>query len=175
MPRAGPRAVMGFGGPFRRRRDGRYSVDVDPKIRTVLAAVAQQLGPMIEAGDAATTRLFPPAYVGEERAPDEAGYRSLVDGALRNHHHRALDVLIETSSSETLSGEELDAWLSAIGSMRLVLGTRLDVSEDMDPPGPGDPKETEYAVYDLLGMVQAAIIDELASGLPDEGAPDRAL
>ena len=166
---------MGFGAPLRRRRDGRYAVDVDPKLRTVLASVAQQLGPMIDADDPATTRLFPPAYVGEDTAADEEGYRALVDGALRNHHHRALDVLVATASAETLTGEELDAWLSAIGSMRLVLGTRLDVSEDMEPPEAGDPRETEYAVYDLLGMVQAAIIEELASGLPDEGAPERAL
>ena len=126
---------MGFGGPFRRRRDGRYTVDVDPKLRTVLASVAEQLGPMIDADDPATTRLFPPAYVGEDTERQEAGYRALVDGALRNHHHRALDVLVETASAPTLTAGELEAWLSAIGSMRLVLGTRLDVSEDMDPPG----------------------------------------
>jgi hypothetical protein len=166
---------MGFGGPFRRRRDGRYTVDVDPKLRTVLASVAEQLGPMIDADDPATTRLFPPAYVGEDTERQEAGYRALVDGALRNHHHRALDVLVETASAPTLSAGELEAWLSAIGSMRLVLGTRLDVSEDMEPPGPGDPAETEYAVYDLLGWVQAAIIEELASELPEDGAPERAL
>ena len=33
-----------------------------------------------------------------------------------------------------LTESELNAWLSAVGSMRLVLGTRLDVSEDMAPP-----------------------------------------
>ena len=70
---------------------------------------------------------------------------------------------------------ELDAWLSAIGSMRLVLGTRLDVHEEMEPPAPGDPTEPEYAVYDLFGAVQAAIIEVLASSLPDGGAPERAL
>ena len=106
---------------------------------------------------------------------EETGYRSLVDEALRNHHHRSLGVLIDTASADVLTAEELGAWLSSIGAMRLVLGTRLDVSEDMDPPAAGDPTEAEFAVYSLLSAVQAAIIDVLASELPDEGAPERAL
>jgi hypothetical protein len=167
--------MMVFAGPFKRRRDGRYAVRLDPKVRTVLASVAEQLGPMIDTEDDATARLFPPAYLGEERAVEETGYRSLVDEALRNHHHRSLGVLIDTASADVLTAEELGAWLSSIGAMRLVLGTRLDVSEDMDPPAAGDPTEAEFAVYSLLSAVQAAIIDVLASELPDEGAPERAL
>jgi hypothetical protein len=166
---------VAFASPFRRRRDGRYTVRLDPNLRTVLASVAAQLGPMIDAGDEATTRLFPPAYLGDDQAGEEAGYRSLVDGALRNHHHQALGVLIDTVRADVLSEDEMDAWLSSIASMRLVLGTRLDVSEGMEPPAPGDPSEPEYAVYDLFGELQFAITEVLASSLPDEGAPERAL
>lgn len=158
--------------PFRRRRDGRYTVRLDRNLRVVLVSVARQLGPMIDAGDRATTRLFPPAYAGEEHAHHEDGYRELVDGPLRNHHHRALDVLAATADADTVTSEELDAWLSAVGSMRLVLGTRLDVVEGMDPPDVGDPKADEYAVYELLGAVQAAIIDVVAADLPPEGVPE---
>jgi len=166
---------MVFAGPFKRRRDGRYTVRLDPNVRTVLASVAGQLGPMIDEDDVDTTRLFPPAYLGGDQAREEAGYRDLVDGALRNHHHRALDILVDTASAETLSPEELAAWLSAVGSIRLVLGTRLDVTEEMVPPPPGDPAEAEFAVYELVGEIQAAIVDVLASELPDEGAPESAL
>ncbi|MGO9027760.1 MAG: DUF2017 family protein [Acidimicrobiales bacterium] len=166
---------MAFASLFRRRRDGRYTVRLDHNLRVVLVSVAQQLGPMIDAGDKATTRLFPPAYTGEDTAQQEQEYRTLVDGALRNHHHRALDTLINTAHADTLSAEELDAWLSAIGTMRLVLGTRLDVIEDMEPPEPGDPAGDEFVLYDLLGTVQANIIEVLASQLPDEGTPERAL
>ena len=41
-----------------------------------------------------------------------------------------------TAEAESLSEEEFLAWLDAVGSLRLVLGTRLDVHEDMEPPIP---------------------------------------
>ena len=70
---------------------------------------------------------------------------------------------------------ELDAWMSAVGSLRLVLGTRLDVSEDMVAPDPEDPMAPEYALYELLGQLQYLMIEVLASQLPDEGRPEGSL
>ncbi len=166
---------MAFATPFRRRRDGRYTVRLNANVRTVLAAIAGQVLPMVDSDDAATTRLFPPAYIEEGRAGEEEAYRSLVDSALRGHHHQAFDTLVATASAESLSSAELDDWLSAVNSMRLVIGTRLDVSEGMDPPPPGDPHEPEYAVYELLGVVQSSIVDALATELPDEGTVEGTL
>ena len=59
--------------------------------------------------------------------------------------------------------------------MRLVLGTRLDVSEDMAPPDPEDPTAPEYALYELLGQLQYLMIEVLAADLPEEGRPEGAL
>jgi hypothetical protein len=56
--------------------------------------------------------------------------------------------------------------------MRLVLGTRLDVSEDMAPPDPEDPTAPEYALYELLGQLQYLMVEVLAAGLPPEGRPE---
>ena len=42
----------------------------------------------------------------------------------------------------------------------------------MAPPAPDDPSAPEHALYDLLGMVQAAVIDALAAEFPEEGRPD---
>lgn len=164
---------MAFASPIRRRRDGRYTVRLPAQVRTMLAALAEQMVPMIDSEDPAVTRLFPPAYIGEDTADAEKQYRSLVDGALHNHHHQAVQVLSDTVNADTLTSDELSGWLSAIGSMRLVIGTRLDVSEDMEKPPPGDPSESEHAVFDLLGMLQATIVDVLAEDLPDEGEPAR--
>ena len=83
--------------------------------------------------------------------------------------------MAETANAEIIDESELNAWLSAIGSMRLVLGTRLDVSEDMSPPDPDDPTAPEYALYDLLGQLQYLIIEVLAGDLPEEGQPEGAL
>ena len=97
------------------------------------------------------------------------------DSALVNHHRQAFAVVAETAEADTLSEAELEAWLSAVGSMRLVLGTRLDVSEDMTPPDPADPTAPEYALYELLGQLQYLMIEVLAADLPEEGRPEGAL
>jgi Domain of unknown function (DUF2017) len=161
--------------PIRRRRDGRYAVKLDPSVRAALAAMAEQLSPVISAGEPVTRRLFPPAYPGEDQRGAEAGYRALVDSALVSHHQRAFAVVAETADAETLTEDELNTWLSAVGTMRLVLGTRLDVSEDMEPPDPGDPMAPEYALYELLGQLQFLMIEVLSAGLPEEGRPEGAL
>jgi hypothetical protein len=161
--------------PIRRRRDGRYAVKIDPGVRAVLATMSEQLSPMLSPDDPMTRRLFPPAYPGENDQGAEQEYRTLVDSALVSHHQQAFAMVAETANAETLSESELNAWLSAVGSMRLVLGTRLDVSEDMAPPEPEDPIAPEYALYELLGQLQFLMIEVLSADLPDEGRPEGAL
>jgi hypothetical protein len=158
--------------PFRRRRDGRYVVKLDPSVRSILVTLAEQLSPALEGDEPMTRRLFPPAYTGEDLAKEEAEYRTLVDGALVSHHRGALAILIETAHEDTLTESEFNAWLSSIGSMRLVLGTRLDVSEDMDEPAPDSPTAPEYALYELLGQLQYLMIEVLGALLPPEGRPE---
>jgi hypothetical protein len=161
--------------PIKRRRDGRYAIKLDPSVRAVLVTMSEQLAPTLSPDDPMTRRLFPPAYPGQDEAKAELEYRTLVDNALVNHHRTAFTVMAETAHADILTQEQLDAWLSAIGSLRLVLGTRLDVSEDMETPDPSDPIAPEYALYELLGQLQYLMIDVLASQLPDEGRPEGAL
>jgi hypothetical protein len=161
--------------PIRRRRDGRYAIKLDPSVRAVLTAMSEQLSPMIDPGEPMTQRLFPPAYPDQGDRTAEQEYRTLVDNALVNHHREAFAILAETAEAETLTEPELNAWLSAVGSIRLVIGTRLDVSEDMTPPEPSDPTAPEYALYELLGQLQYLMIDVLAADLPEDGRPEGGL
>ncbi len=161
--------------PIRRRRDGRYAIKLDPSVRTVLVTMCEQLSPVLGTDDPMTKRLFPPAYPTSGFEDVERDYRALVDNALISHHREAFAVLAETANADTLSEPELHSWMSAIESVRLVLGTRLDVSQDMEPPDPEDPTAPEYALYELLGQLQYLMIEVLAAELPDEGEPDGAL
>jgi hypothetical protein len=163
---------MGFLSPIRRQRDGRYRLRLDPAVRALLKSVPEQLLPVLGSDDPMVRRLYPPAYVGEENAEAEADYRQLVGGVLENHHRQALETVIATADADTLSAEELNRWLAAVGSIRLVLGTRLDVSEDMEEPEGEDPRLPEFALYQLLSVLQEAIIEVLAAELPVDGAPD---
>jgi hypothetical protein len=161
--------------PIRRRRDGRYAIKLDPSVRAVLSTMSEQLSPMIDPDEPMTRRLFPPAYTDQGDRAAEREYRSLVDSALVNHHRQVFAVVAETAEAESLSQAELNAWLSAVGSIRLVLGTRLDVSEDMTAPDPSDPTAPEYALYELLGQLQYLMIEILSAELPEEGRPEGAL
>jgi hypothetical protein len=161
--------------PIRRRRDGRYVVRLDPNARIVLADLARQLPEAIAARDPMVRRLFPPAYPAAELAGAEHEYRELVDAALVNHHTEALATLVATAQADTLSEAEFQAWLDAVGSLRLVLGTRLDVHEDMEAPAPDDPKAAEYGLFVFLGELQYLMVEVLADDLPDGGRPEGAL
>jgi hypothetical protein len=158
--------------PIRRRRDGRFVIRLDANARVVLADLARQLPDAIASRDPMVRRLFPPAYASAELAEAEREYRELVDTALVNHHSQSLDVLVATAQADTLSESEFHAWLDAIGSLRLVLGTRLDVHEDMEAPDPGDPAAAEYGLFVFLGELQYLMVEVLADELPDEGRPE---
>ncbi len=161
--------------PIKRRRDGRYVIRLDANARVVLANLAAQLPEALTSRDPMVRRLFPPAYTTDDHAAAEEDYRELVDAALVNHHVRSLEMLVATAEADSLSEEEFGAWLDAIGSLRLVLGTRLDVHEDMDAPDPQDPKAAEYGLFVFLGELQYLMVELLAEDLPDEGRPEGAL
>ena len=120
-------------------------------------------------------RLFPPAYTAEDQTAAERDYRELVDTALANHHRQVpRDPGGHRRGRLTERGEFL-AWLDAVGSLRLVLGTRLDVHEDMEAPDPQDPRAAEYGLFVFLGELQYLMVELLAADLPDEGRPEGAL
>ena len=56
------------------------------------------------------------------------------------------------------------AWMRALNEVRLVLGTRLDVSEEGDerPLDDTDPRWEAFAVYDYLTHLQAEIVEALS-------------
>jgi hypothetical protein len=53
-----------------------------------------------------------------------------------------------------------------LNDLRLVLGTRLDVTEEMDfDLDPSDPSAAELAVYAYLSWLQEQLVEALAAGL----------
>ena len=78
--------------------------------------------------DPLARRLFPPAYPDDPER--EAAYELLAGEELRSSRRAALEVMRTTATSEVLTESEVTAWLQSVNALRLVLGTRLDVSED---------------------------------------------
>lgn len=155
---------------FARDRHGRYRTGLGSNEREVLKALPRQVQGLLETQDPSVKRVFPVAYPQDERAESE--YREMMDAQLLQKHEQTLDTLAATVDSPTLDEEEIHQWLDALEVLRLVLGTQLDVTEDVVVIDDLDPRAEQFAVYRYLSMLQGEIIDSLADALPDGGVDD---
>jgi Domain of unknown function (DUF2017) len=117
-------------------------------------------------GDPALARLLPDAYRDDPASAGE--FRRLTESALRRDKVSAADRLLATLPGEGSGEVRLDAeltetWLSTINDVRLALGTRLEVSEEMAEPDPEDPDAPAYVVYLWLTELQGVLV-EVADG-----------
>lgn len=168
---------------FRRRRTG-YELRLPDDERAVLDDVLGQLesylsppepGPVQDPlaqlvgipeeverpTDPAMLRLFPDAYDN----PDEAGdFRRFTESDLRRQRAeragRARGTLSRVAGDGRvpLDAQEAQDWLTALNDIRIVLGTRLGVTEDESelPAVDGAP-----ALYDWLTWLQATLVEAL--------------
>jgi Domain of unknown function (DUF2017) len=79
---------------------------------------------------------------------------------------RAIDVMERTVDAPRLTEDELTDWLAAINDLRLVLGTRLDVTEDLSELdlAPDDPRTPSLAIYAYLSYLEEEVVRALAGG-----------
>ena len=83
---------------------------------------------MLQTDDPSLRRLFPPAYTDDDDANDE--FQRLMREELLEGKLAALEIVEQTAGADHLTGEQLEGWLGALESLRLFLGTQLDVSEE---------------------------------------------
>lgn len=116
--------------------------------------------------DPALARLLPDAYRDD---PDAAGeFRRLTEGSLRRDKVGAAERMLAALPGDgpgevRLDPETTETWLSTINDVRLALGTRLEVTEEMAEPDPEDPDAPAYVVYLWLTELQGVLI-EVADG-----------
>jgi hypothetical protein len=159
-------------GIFRRERvrrtgHGTYRVRLPEPERDLLASLAEQLRELLTetTDDPTVRRLFPTAY--NEDPERDREYQQLVRDDLLEGRLAVLATLEATLAADELDEAELTAWLRALNDVRLVLGTRLDVSEDLREVDADDPDAPAYAVYEYLGFLLTEVVDALAAGLPE--------
>ena len=151
---------------------GRYSISLPKRERELLVNLTEQLRDALLAttDDPSLRRLFPTAY--HEDPERDREYQQLVRDELLERRLAALALVEETVSTGRLDEAGLTSWLTALNDLRLVLGTRLDVSEDDPEVDPDDPDAPAYAVYHYLGMLVGEVVDALESDLPPPSEPD---
>ena len=147
-----------------RRKDGTYRIHLPNEEREILAALPGQLREALVAGEPTLYRLFPPAHPDDDAA--NAEYAHLVGKGLLEGKLLALDELERTAHEETLDANGLATWLGALESLRLVLGTQLDITEesygvfDVD-----DPDAPRLALYHWLSWLQEEVVQAMSTSL----------
>lgn len=155
-----------------RTRQGTYAVRLPAPERDLLRNLVEQLRELLEVttDDPSVRRLFPTAY--HEDPERDREYQQLVRDELLERRLAALETVEETAAADELDEHQLTAWLTALNDLRLVLGTRLDVSEDQPELGEDDPDAPAMAVYGYLSVLLGDIVDALADDLPPPMEPE---
>jgi hypothetical protein len=151
---------------------GRYAIDLPEPERQLLVDLVGQLRDVLLAttDDPSLRRLFPTAY--HEDPDRDREYQQLVRDELLEGRLAALATVEESAAAHALDEVGLTGWLTALNDLRLVLGTRLDVSEDDAEVDPDDPDATAHVVYHYLGMLLGEVVDALAGDLPPPAEPE---
>ncbi|MPQ98322.1 DUF2017 family protein [Modestobacter sp. I12A-02628] len=157
--------------PFTRTRDGLVA-RLDRAEVDVLGLLCDQLEQLLDAdaedagGDPVLARLLPPGHRGDPEVA--ADYRSLTEGALREGKADDLAVVRATlpvgGGDLQLDTDQARAWLRSTNDLRLALGTRLDITEDTEPPAEvTSDEEQQLAVYYWLTAVQGSLVDAVTA------------
>lgn len=156
---------------IKRQRNGRYRVELPADERAVLGALPGQLREALAEDEPTVYRLFPPAFADDPAA--NVDYHRLVGESLLDGKLAALRELERTAAADELTSEELEGWLGAVESLRLVLGTQLDVSEETyEQFDPTSPDAHRLALYHWLSWLQDEVVHALSSSLPANNRQD---
>jgi hypothetical protein len=152
-----------FRRAIRRRSDGTFDVRLTADERQLLRQVMDELRAVIteEVDDPSLRRLFPPTY--GEAVMREAAYQAMAGDELRKARLFAIETIAATAERDRLTEEEAVRWAQALNALRLVIGTRLDVTEDASPPAPNDADAPAWALYHYLSVLLEEIVDAIGS------------
>lgn len=148
-----------------RKPDGRYRLELPFEEQEVLRTLPAQLREILDSDDPSLRRLFPPAYEDDEKG--NAEYAQLMRGELLEGKRAALEVLEQTVDADMLDEEQMLAWLGALESLRLVLGTAIGVTEETyaELVSDDDAEAAELALYGYLSWLQEQAVAALAANL----------
>ena len=145
-------------------RHGTYRLNLPDEERQLLAHLLPQVKELVttpvEESDDRVKRLFPVAYAND--AEHDAEYQHYMRDELVASRVAAIDIVLETIEAKDITESQLMAWMRSVNSVRLVLGTMLDIQEDdAQELLPTDPQFGEHALYDYLSYLLEQIIEAI--------------
>ena len=158
--------------PFRAARGGDVVARLEPAEAGIVGLLLDQLEQLLDAdaddvgGDPVMARLLPDGHRGDPELA--ADYRDLTEASLRSGKADDLAMVRATLPPDggevRLDPEQAAAWLRTTNDLRLAMGTRLDVSEDTEPPEEITGEEDQQlAVYYWLTALQGSLVDALVA------------
>ena len=139
-----------------------FTLHIGADERAVVASLLGELRGMQTDPDAAdaVTRLFP--VVHPDDPEQEAEWQRLMRDELITSRRAAIDTVIAVlerpGRKVPLDEDEMSAFIQSINSIRLVLGTILDVGEDEDEIAEELLDSPEYGLYGYLSFVLDASV-----------------
>ena len=151
--------------PIDRARSGKFRLNIDDNTRAVLLKLADELAALDKEHDATSPimrRLHPAAYHQDPEHDEE--YQRLMSDELRASRASAIDEMRSALAVDELTEPQVYSLMRSCNSMRLVIGTQLNVSEDEDADIPEDhPMAPFYDVYEYLGYLIECAVRALSS------------
>ncbi|GIH74830.1 DUF2017 domain-containing protein [Planobispora longispora] len=122
------------------------------------------IGPSEQPTDPVLARLFPSAYEDHELS---AEFRRYTETTLREGKRADARTMLDSAAPGTveLTREQAQAWMRALNDVRLALGTRLEVTEEIHDELAGmpedDPRYPAFVTYDWLTYLQDTLVRAL--------------
>ena len=150
------------------KKGDRFQVRLGKRERELLVELCRQSRALLEtedpSSDPAVARLFPAAYQDDPLRNLE--YETSLGGAPRTGKLEALDTVERTATARALSEEEFLSWMGVVNDLRLVLGTRIEVTEEStEEEFPAGGPRDAFQVYQFLGWLLQEML--FALGEPD--------
>ena len=142
---------------------GGYDLRLTAPERDLLRSLAPEMRAiLLDGSDPALSRLFPSAYPDDPELEEE--WREISHDQLVEGHLSSLAVLEEHVDAEHLDEDQLSAWMRAINQVRLLFGTRLEVTEEREELqfDSDDPRTAALEIYDYLSWLQEDVVAALA-------------
>jgi hypothetical protein len=140
-------------------------VDLSSEERELLAELCRQSRELLEtedpSSDPSVARLFPAAYKDDPLRSLE--FETNLGETPRDEKLAAIETVERTVEASELTEEELLSWMGAVNDFRLLLGTRIDITEEStegDYPE-GDPNHDPFQVYVYLTWLEDRMLRAL--------------
>ena len=142
------------GGPAR-------ALPFSPGEQRLLGTLLDAMRLLLAGGDdPSLRRLHPTAYLDDEE--QDAAWQLLAGTELDDLRLQALATVERSLERGTATSAELDAWLTSLNAVRLVLGTQLGVEDELEADLDG-PDGDRWAVYEWLGGALDWVVRQLSA------------